>query len=477
MKILILGAGKVGLGIAGYLYNQNTEVTIIEKSPEVAEKIKSVSDLNVIVGDATNAAVLREAIAENASHVIATMSHDEQNIVACKLAGSLFNVKTKIARIRSEAFLQGNVFELFLKENFDIDTIIQPELEISNTACDIAQIIGALDVINMENIVIVQLKCLSDTEVLNTPFKHFRSITDLDLFVLTITRNNKTFFPGREDILLPNDEIYVATTKQHLNESLEFFGYSQTKKQNIMIIGGTNIGISIMKMMLEKNHNCDITILEESLKKAEEIAENFPDITTTCGNPLDFNFLKEITSGIDTAIVATNKEKSNILSSLFLKQIGVKRILTLSKSHDYNSLLPLNSGCSLINPSAITIETIIHKSRKGKITSIHSLKNQDTDIVEVHVTEACTHIGNSIKSLKEKGKIIPVFLIRSGITMLAQNDLVLCPEDVVILLIAKNSIKTVEKIFSNYLFSKDDISKNIDSENDDLDKLIEEEIE
>jgi trk system potassium uptake protein TrkA len=113
---------------------------------------------------------------------------------------------------------------------------------------------------------------------------------------------------------------------------------------------------------------------------------------------VDCNFLKEITLEIDTVIVATKREKTNVLSSLFLKEIGLKRILTLSKSHDYNSLLLLSSGCSIINPNAITIETIIQKSRKGKITSVRSLKNQNIDIVEAQVTESCTHLGNSIKS-------------------------------------------------------------------------------
>ncbi len=478
MKILILGAGKVGLGIAEYLNNQNIEVTIIEKSEEIADKIKNISDLNVITGDATNAAVLKDASTENASHIIAVMSNDEQNIVACKLAGSLFNVKTKIARIRSQAFLQGNVFELFLKENFDIDIIIQPELETSNTVCDIVQINGVFDVINIGNTVVVSLKCLPDTEVLNTTFMHFRGITDLDLFVLTITRNNTTFFPGKTDVLLPGDEVYIATTKQYLNDSLKLFGYPQTKKQNIMIIGGeTNIATTLIKTILIRKLDCNITILEESLHQAEEIAEKFPNVTTICGDPLDCDFLKEITSEIDTAIVATKREKTNVLSSLFLKRFELKRILTLSKSHDYNSLLPLSSGCSIINPNAITIETIVQKSRKGKITSVRSLKNQSVDIVETHVTESCTHLGDSIKSLKEKGKIVPVFLIRGGITMLAQSDLALCLEDIIILLIERSSLQTIEKIFSSYSFSKDDLNANQNTDDDDLEKLIEDEFE
>jgi trk system potassium uptake protein TrkA len=466
MKVLVLGAGKVGFGIASYLINNGEDVTIIEKSAEVAAKVRSISNINVIVGDAINTEILKEANAEIASHVIAVMSNDEQNIVACKFAGSLFNVKTKIARIKSTAFLQKNIFELFFKENFAIDIIIQPEIEVANAVCDIAQICGAFDVMNGENSVIVGLKCLPDTEVINTTFKHFKGVTDLDVFVLTITRNNVTFFPHKDDLLLPEDEVYIATTAAHLNDTLKLFGHNQSKKQNILIVGGGELSVFIMQAISKRNPDFNITMMEESLEKAEKIAEIFPNITSVFGDPLEYNFLREITTEINTAIIATDDEKVNILASLFLKQMGVKRILTLAKSIDYSKLLPLSSECFTINPNAITIEVIAQKSRKGKVTSVMQLKNQFADVVEARVTESCMHVGSPVKSLEIKDEIIPIFAVRSGVTTPAKGDLILCDEDVVVMLVAKKSLKKVEKIFSNYLFSRDDTINNDDNEID-----------
>jgi trk system potassium uptake protein TrkA len=467
MKTLVLGAGQVGFGIASYLHSRGDDVTIIEKSPEVAAEIKSISNIDIVVGNAMNTEVLKEACAEIASHVIATMSSDEQNIVACKFAGALFSVKTKIARIRSTAFLQGNIFEFFLRENFDIDTIIQPEIEIADAICNIAQINGAFDVFYTENAVIVGLKCVKNTEVLNTPFKHFAGITDLDIFVLTITRNNSTFFPQKTDILIPDDEIYIATTAQHLNSALKLFGYDQSKNQNILIAGGAALSTIIIEAMLKKSPKFNITIIEDSIEKAEKIAERFPNITTIFGNHMDYQFLKEVAQDIDTAIVASDKEKTNVLTSLFLKQTETKRILTLVKSHDYESLLPLSAECSLINPNAITIDVIVQKTRKGKITYVKQLRNKIADVVEAYVTESCTCVGNCVQSLKTKAQIIPIFIVRGGITMLAQSDLILCSGDVVVMLVAKDSMKSVEKIFSNYVFSEKSTSNNFSVTQDD----------
>ncbi|GHU11091.1 Trk system potassium transport protein TrkA [Alphaproteobacteria bacterium] len=444
MKILILGAGEVGRGIANHLFSQDEDVTIIEKSPEVAARIRESSGVNVVVGDAINIDVLKEANAENASYVIATMTTDEQNILACKLVGSLFEAKTKIARIKSDTFLHGDIFELFLKENFDVDIIIQPESDIANAVCDIAGVNGAFDVVDLESLVIVGLQCRTGAEVLNTPFRHFRGIVNLDASVLTITRNGKTFFPKIDDMLMDGDEIYVATTKAHMHEVLRLFGYDQKNKERILVVGGNKISISVIKTMLAKNPDLDVTLLEESMERAEEIAQNFPDITTSYGNYQNYDFLREIGTEIDMAIVLTGKEKTNILSSLFLKEIGVKRVLTLAKNHRYDVLLPIRAGCSVINPNVITIETVLHMTvRGGNIKSATTLKDCSATffVVEAVVTESSSLVGNEVLSIELEDKIAPIFLVRNETIILAEKNPIVAAGDTIIIVAEGSHMK------------------------------------
>ncbi|GHT97790.1 Trk system potassium transport protein TrkA [Alphaproteobacteria bacterium] len=437
MKILVLGAGEVGRGIANHLFNQDEEVTIIEKSPEVAAKIRGSSGVNVVVGDAMDIDVLKEANAENANYVIATMTMDEQNIIACKLVGSLFKAKTKIARIRSNKFLHVNTLELFLKENFDVDVIIQPESEIANVVSDIASVNGAFDVVNLESSVIIGLRCRTGAEVLNTTFKHFRGIVNLDASVLTITRNGKTFFPKIDDVLMDGDEIYLATSKAHMHEALRLFGYNQKNKQHMLIVGGNKISISVIKTMLAKNPELDITLLEESIERAEEIAQNFPDITTSYGNSQNYDFLREISTEMDVAIVLTGKEKTNILSSLFLKEIGIKRVITLAKNHRYDILLSISAGCSVINPSVITIETVLHMTVKsGNIKSVTALKGcSSMFVIEAVVTESCALLGDRVLSMGLDDKIAPIFLIRDETIILTEKNPIVSIGDTIIIVV------------------------------------------
>ncbi|GHU18201.1 Trk system potassium transport protein TrkA [Alphaproteobacteria bacterium] len=450
MKILVLGAGEVGRGIANHLFNHDEEVTIIEKSPEVAAKIRGSSGVNVVVGDAMDIDVLKEANAENANYVIATMTMDEQNIIACKLVGSLFNAQTKIARIRSDKFLHINTFELFLKENFDVDVIIQPESEIANVISDIAGVSGAFDVVNLESSVIIGLRCRTGAEVLNTTFKHFRGIVNLDASVLTITRNGKTFFPKIDDVLMDGDEIYLATSKAHMHEALRLFGYNQKNKQHMLIVGGNKVSISVIKTMQAKNPELDITLLEESIDRAEEIAQNFPDITTSYGNSQNYDFLREISTEMDVAIVLAGKEKTNILSSLFLKEIGIKRVITLAKNHRYDILLPISAGCSVINPSVITIETVLHMTVKGRnIKSVTALKGCiSMFVVEAVVTESCSLLGDRVLCMGLDGKTAPIFLIRDETIILAEKNPIASIGDTIIIVVEGNSIKHIEKMFS-----------------------------
>ncbi|MDR1982770.1 MAG: Trk system potassium transporter TrkA [Holosporaceae bacterium] len=455
MNVLILGAGQVGRGIAHYLTSRKIDVTVIEKSQELVFEIRNSANINIIQGNALDAEVLKNANAENASHLIATMSNDEQNIVACKLAESLFKIKTKIARTRSSSFLGNSIFELFLKDNFGIDVLIHPELEIAKHISDVVLIRGAFDVIRLGRVIIIGLKCLDNTEVLNTTFKHFQGITNLNLFVLTIVRDGVTFFPTSKDVLLPNDEVYIAAGAEHINEVMELFGYPQ-RKQKILIIGGGNIGTFIMKIISAQTPDSNITMLEKSKDRAEKISQDYPNITTILGDALNHDTLQEISSDVDTAIVATDHDETNVLSSLFLKKFKVNRILALAKNKNYDSLLTINSGCSIVDPSAITIATIIKQSGNGKILSASYLKNQQVYIVEAEVTESCIYLNQIARPLYEKDRIIPIFIERNDKIIPAGKNVAIELNDRIIMLVSKDCMNSMEKMFSSYFFSRED---------------------
>ncbi len=451
MKILILGAGQTGFGIAKYLKDNDIDVTIIERCESVATAIRKKSDLDVVIGNATDAEILKNADIENTDRVVATMSLDEQNLVACKIISSLFKVPTKIARIKSPAFLQGEVFDILLQDSFDVDVLLQPEFEISSLISDIIQTNGALDVVNLENIVAIKLRCRTGTEIINTTFKHFQEITNLNLFIVNVTRQGRTFFPSSSDILLPDDDIYLLTTPKEINAVMTLFGYPQEEKHNLLVVGGGNIGSALLKRLTQQKPNYEITVLENSIERAEKVALDFPNVNVIHGDALKSSTLKALALKTDTVASLTDNDSTNILSSQLLKQFGVNRVLTLIKTNDYNSLFSESSGFFGVNAHEITIQAITQKLSSGKTVSVIELRDKSTNIVKAIVTEASSCVGNTIESIKVRNHIMPAFIIRDGNLIFARGHHILEAHDELILSVTTEDLPKIKKMFSSRL--------------------------
>jgi Trk K+ transport system NAD-binding subunit len=338
--------------------------------------------------------------------------------------------------------------ELFLKDNFEIDLLIHPELEIAKYISDIASVNGTFDVIKFNRTVVIGLKCKNNTEILNTVFTHFQNVTDLRLFVLTITRNGATFFPSKNDLLLPDDDIYIITAVENLDAVMVLFGY-HVRRQNFLIIGGGFVGSAVAQMILRKSRNSHITLFEKSKHLAEKITQDCPNITTVFGDASDYNLLQDLRSDIDTAIIVTECDKTNTLSSLLMKQLQTERILTLIKSRNYDSLLR-SPGCSVIDPVTVAIDSIIQKIQMRNITSFVKLKNSSACVVEITVNESSSCLNEKIESLYEEDGIIPIFITQNDKIIPAKRNIQIQLNDRITMLIQKGNINSAERFFSSY---------------------------
>lgn len=462
MQALVLGAGKAGVGIAQHLVDQNAKVIVVDRSPQVVNYVKHFTSIPIVPGDAFDLKFLKSICRDEPSHIIATMSHDEQNIVACKVIGHEFSAATKIARVRSRILMHDEISKLFLKSSFSIDAIIQPEAEVAKSIASIIPIKNASDVVYMSNIVIVSLKCLEKTEVLNTGMNQFESITDFMFHILTISRSGKVFFPSKNDVLLPGDDVYIATGKEYLSDVLRIFGYSQEYKQNILIVGGGNIGETLVQMLLEQYSNITVNLVEKSKERANELAQKFPKLIVMFGDAQNAKFLQDSAANIDTALVATNDEKTNILTSLFLKNFAVPRVFALSSNKNYEQLLSAFSGANVINPNTIIVDNIVKQSRDINGLETITLLNQFACIVEATVSEACSYIGAGLNLLTMKNQMKPIFVIREGKITKAKKDYKIAANDVIVLLVVKEQFEKIEKFFSGN-FAREKGSNNVTS--------------
>ena len=136
MKVIICGAGKVGTSIARHLVDQNNDVIVIDQSQDLIANIRDKFDLKTIIGSASNPSMLQEAGADSADMLIAVTLQDEINMVACQMAHTFFKIPRKIARIRSEDFLNPIWRDLYNADNMPMDLFIWAELEVANSIID-----------------------------------------------------------------------------------------------------------------------------------------------------------------------------------------------------------------------------------------------------------------------------------------------------------------------------------------------------
>ena len=240
MKVIICGAGKVGTSIAKHLVSQNNDVTVIDQSQELIYEINEKVDLKTINGSASNPSILKKAGAEEADMIIAVTLHDEINMVACQMAHTFFKIPRKIARLRSEDFLNPIWRDLYNADNMPIDLIISPELEVAKSIERQLKAPGAYDVVPFLNdeIELLSLPINENCPLIDTSLISIHELfqenankkKDLRASILGINRGDSLFIPKKTDVLMKDDLIYILSDKNHVKRTMNAFGLNEKPK-------------------------------------------------------------------------------------------------------------------------------------------------------------------------------------------------------------------------------------------------------
>ena len=204
MNIIICGAGRVGFTIAKLLSEQNHSITVIDQSSEDIQKINDSLDVKGIVGKATYPSILEKADAVDADMIIAVTKNDEINMLICQIAYTVFNVPKKIARIRSQDYLNPKFSKVYNKENLPIDVIISPEIEIAKSIQRKLEAPGALDNVTFaqNKIRLLEILVNDNCKLINIPLNQItKKFPNLEANILGVIRNEKFSILKKNDIM------------------------------------------------------------------------------------------------------------------------------------------------------------------------------------------------------------------------------------------------------------------------------------
>jgi trk system potassium uptake protein TrkA len=452
MKVIVCGAGQVGFNIARHLASENIDVTVIDQSAELIKKIGDLLDVQGMVGFASHPEMLERAGAAGADMIIAVTFADEVNMVACQVAHSLFNVPTKIARVRSQSYLQPIWRDLFSRDNMPIDVIISPEIEVARAVTRRLEVPGASDMIPFADgkIQVIAVRCGEDCPIVNTPLRQLTELfPDLNIVVVGIVRGDTVIAPSGDDQMLSGDEVYFAAFSGHVERAMTLFGHEEREARRVVIVGGGNIGLFLAQQLEAEHPDVKTKIIEIDRARAEYVADQLGRTVVIHGNALDREILDEANVGTAEAIVAVaNDDEVNILSSLLAKRDGCKRAMTLVNNPTYPALVSSLGIDVVISPRATTVSTILHHIRRGRILSVHSVAGGAAEVIEAEALETSPLVGKPLRDVDLPAGITVGAVVRGEESIIPRGDTRIQAHDRVVIFAVSDVVKKVEQLFS-----------------------------
>ena len=458
MNIIICGAGRVGFTIAKILSEQGHSITVIDQSSEDIQKIDDTLDVKSIVGKATYPSILEKANASDANMIIAVTRNDEINMLICQIAFSIFNVQKKIARIRSQDYLNPKFTKVYNKENLPIDVIISPEIEIAKSLQRKLEAPGALDNVPFADNkirlleILINEKCAIKNIKLNELTNKFPT---LNANILGVIRDDKFVILKKNDILKKDDKAYVIINASQMKDTLNAFGHNEKISNKILIIGGGNIGFNLAKNLEESFDSIRVKIIEKNKERAELIASQLNDTIVINGDALDEEVLME--ANLDesqTVLALTNDDEDNLMVSILVEKfakdksdLNEKRTMALINKPNYSLLQSSLNIDDLIDPRMNTVSSILKHVHKGTIENAYSILNGEYEIIEAEIIETSELINKELKNSNLPDEIRVGAILRGEEVIIPRSDFIFKKEDIVVLLAKKDFLHVVENMF------------------------------
>lgn len=460
MKILILGSGQVGSTVAQNLAQvTNNDVTVVDIEELPLKNLNSKLDIQTILGNAASPHVLELAGANDTDLLLALSGNDETNLVACHLAHELFNIPSRIARVRHSEYLEfqsdaidasdkvNNILELF-----NVTESICPEQLVTEQLYDLFKYPSALQVLNFANrkAQMVIAKAHSGGLLVDKAIGQMSHDLpeNVDCQVFAIYRDNYLITPTPQTVLLDGDEVFFLAATEHVPIVMRELRPPVKIARKVMIAGGGNIGFRLAKRLQKE---FDVKIIEHNHRRAEYLSENLDSPLILEGSGTDEALLlQEHIEEVDIFCALTNDDESNIMSSMLAKNLGVKRIITIVNRSSYVNLLQGNMIDIVISPHLITISSILAHVRRGDVVAVHTLRHGEVEAVEVVIhgdKHTSSLIGRSLDKVKLPLGCNLVAVQRDDQVIMAHKDVSFCDGDHLVFFVSRRrAVRELEKL-------------------------------
>ncbi len=457
-NILILGLGGVGYYLAKRLLYEEYAITVIESDPEVIKFADENIDARLIQGNAMDISCWQEANARKINCLIAVTNNDAVNMMAAMIADK-FGIKRKIARVRSLQF--GNEDSILTAKDLNIDLLINPEELTSQEIVRLIKLRAANEIIDIAK---GQIQLMANRIHDSSPFAHKKlkeiaqEHSEFAFRVVAIARGITTIIPGGEDMILPQDQIFIMAGSETLPHLMKLAGVEQLHRQRIMILGGGLIGHRIAQL-LEKS--VEVKLIEKNSERALQLVEDLKHTEILNGDGSDADVLTSAgLSEMDTFITATGENETNILSCLLAKNLMNKKkkgngkkqqgkTIALVSKEDYLVLASTIGADLALNKKVMAGNVILKFIRRSELISVAHLHGFDAEVVEIVAAPGSPITKKPLAKLSslQYGTILIGSVYRHGEWRVAVGNTHIQSNERVIVICLSPQLRDVRKLF------------------------------
>ncbi len=453
MRIIIVGAGKVGLVLTQHLSVDN-RVTLIDENPQLIENIINIYDVMGVCGNGASYDVQKEAEADKAELLIATTSSDEINILACLVAKKM-GVRHTIARIRNPEYEK----QLrFLREDLGLSMVINPE---KATAREIARVLRFPAAMKLESFSKGRLELveyrLPENSVLDGMhlFDLYRSIR-VRVLICAVSRKGETIIPAGDFVLRAGDKIYLTSSPAQLEQFFSHLGVFRSRANSVMIVGASKICFYLAEELLEMGMS--VKIIDQNEQRCVQMGERLPRAMVIVGDGTDSELLQE--EGIeqtDAFVAITGMDEANILMAMSAaKQSGdcCKVVAKINRKPLVDLVSAASMIDSVVSTGSVTAELILQYIRAmqnaagSQIKTLHRIVDEKVEALEFGVTADAPYLDVPLRDLRLKSGILLAGIVRqNGEIVIPSGEDVIHLHDDVIVVTRDTTLQDMRDIF------------------------------
>ena len=450
MKVIICGAGQVGWQIARHLSGERNDVTVVDSNPDLVRRATDTLDVQGIAGFASYPDILDRAGARDADMIIAATHSDEVNMVTCQVAHSVFAIPRKVARLRSQSYLDAIYSDLYRRDHMPIDVVISPEKEVADAALQRLSAPAAFDTEHFLDgkAQFLGLRLTAECPVLNTPLRQLTDLfSTLRSVVVAIRREGTLFAPDPGDQLFAGDDCYLMSHIDDVTRTMEIFGKTQTKQERVVLVGGGNVGLAVAQALESRAERIRAKVIEKNRKCAERAADILERTIVLNGDGLDAALLKEANiHRADAVLTVTDDDKVNMLAAVRAKAEGCPFAIALINDP---TLVPLMGPLGIdayINPRATTVSSILRHIRHGRGRGVYSVGDAEAEVIEAEVLSTSPIAGQRIRDIDFPEGVLVGAVLQEGKVMRPTGALRIEEGNVIALFSMTKDVPEVERL-------------------------------